>query len=82
MSTQPKRPVSDILHGLMYSTGALLLFGAVPLGIAMALNCRYKYDEPVGNAVYLGVAMGVSTGVVGGVLLLLAMLITKLRHRR
>ena len=81
MSTQPKRLLSEVLHGLMYTIGFMLLICAMPVGITMTLQSYYSFHEQMRDAVSQGVVMAGSSAVVGSVLFLLAVLITKLRRR-
>jgi len=81
MTTRSKRPLSSILHGLLYTSGFMMIFCAVPVGTAIALQSHYKFHVEAHDAGVQGVVLTVATAVVGGVLLLLGMLVTRIRRR-
>jgi len=59
----------------------MMIFCAVPVGTAIALQSHYKFHVEAHDAGVQGVVLTVATAVVGGVLLLLGTLVTRIRRR-
>jgi len=81
MTTRSKRTLSSVLHGLLYTSGFMMIVCAVPVGAAIALQSHYKFHVEARDAGIQGVVLTVATAVVGGVLLLLGTLVTRIRRR-
>ena len=59
----------------------MIILCAAPVGTAIALQSHYKFHVEARDAGIQGVVMAAASAVVGCVLLLLGMLITRLRRR-
>jgi hypothetical protein len=77
-----KRPLSNILLGLMCSTGILMLLSALPIGLVIGLQERHRSHLADSEALLVGGLMTAATAVIGGVLLGLGMFIARRRWRR
>jgi hypothetical protein len=83
MNTLPPRPVGSGLLGLLFSTGYLMLIGALPAGIAIFLQERYHRGFGDGEwAIHDAALMTLVVGGIGGLFLLLGKIIYKLQCRR
>ena len=72
-----KRPLSNVLLGLMCSTGILMLFSALPLGFVMGLQERHHLHLDGGDTLLVGVIMAAVTAAIGGVLLGLGLFLSR-----
>jgi len=82
-TSSPNRPVGSVLLGLLFSTGYLMLIGALPVGIVILLQERY--DRRFGNgewAIHDMALMTLVVGGIGGLFLLLGKIIYKVQCRR
>ena len=82
-TSSPKRPVGSVLLGLLFSTGYLMLIGALPAGVAILLQERYDRRFGMSEwAIHDGVLMTVVVGGLGGLFLLLGKIIYSVQRRR
>jgi hypothetical protein len=81
MSTLPKRPVSSILLGLMFSTGIMLLIVAIPIGFTTVFQERFKSHSDWRWSVIAGVVITSVIALIGGMSLGLGMFISRRRRK-
>jgi len=77
-----KRPLSNILLGLMCSTGILMLLSALPIGFVLGLQARHRSHMSGGDALIIGVVLAAATAFIGGALLGIGMFIARHRWRK
>jgi hypothetical protein len=78
---RPKRSNSEIIVGLMCSSGMMLLVCAVPTGIVFGLQGYSKFDLGFNGAITFWAAMTLLTAGTGGILLRLGLYLAR-RHKR
>jgi hypothetical protein len=82
-TSSPKRPVGRVLLGLLFSTGYLMLIGALPVGIVTLLQERYDRRLGIGEwAIHDMALMTLIVGGIGGLFLLVGQIIYKVQSRR
>ena len=69
MNVSSKRPFADLLLGLLFSSGFLLLIGAMPSGFAVALAERYTLKSDWHSAMIPAIVMTVAVAALGGMFL-------------
>ena len=76
-----KRTKSDLILGLMFASGFILLLSALPAGITTALLAYYKHHFEKDDAIVLASVMATSTAAIGAVFVYAAEIINKRRHK-
>jgi hypothetical protein len=66
MSTSSAPTTTDRLLGLLIISGFMLLITAIPLGIFLSLQERYKFGSDWHWAITQGAVMAIATAIVGG----------------
>jgi len=82
MSTPFKSSTSDKLLGLLIISGFLMLITALPLGIVMSLQDRYKFHDDWHWAIIWGPSMTIATAIVGGLFTCIGEFIVKRRWKQ
>lgn len=81
MSALPKRSNSDILIGLLFSTGIMLVVTALPLGIVFAFQFYHDLQDDSRWAIIGGGIMTIVTALIGFLSYGIGTLIMKRRRR-
>lgn len=82
MSTSAsKLSVADFLPSLLYSTGFWMVTGAIPVGLVVALEEHYQLRSDWHWAIIAAAVMTIPVGMIGGLFLLVATLISNGRAR-
>ena len=76
-----KRSNSEVIIGLMCSSGMMLLVCAVPTGIVFGLQGYFKFGLGLGGAIEFWAAMTLLTAGTGGILLRLGLYLARRQKR-
>ena len=82
MSDLPKRSTSDILIGLLFSTGIMLVVTALPLGIVFTFQYYHDLHDDLRWAIIGGGIMTIVTALIGFLSYGIGRLIMKGRRRK
>jgi len=81
MSDLPKRSNADILLGLLFSTGIMLIIVALPVGIELAFLIYRRFQKDLYWAIIGGAAMTAVVAIIGVLSYGIGTLILKRRRK-